>query len=1071
MDWRLGLDLGTNSMGWSVLGLDYNDRVDAVIDMGVRIFHDSRDQKTGEPLAVERRMARGTRKNLRRRKQRRRGLFQLLQKENLFPAEKAEAVKLKIRDPYALRIKALDQKLERYELGRALFHLGVRRGFKSNRKDNADEALPVENENELKDAGRDISKMKQGEKCLVLKEAIEKSELRTIGEFLFHHNKIDNETKKNTGLRFAPGRFPWYPLRELYEKEFDLIRGRQEKYYTEVAWDEIKNAIFYRRHIFYQRPLKKQERGKCPYIPENDRSFKTMPSAIRARILQDVYNLSFYDDRQMPKELSGEQRKALIELLDKSKKDVMFEAIKKKLKIDCHHFNLESDIRTSLKGNPTGNILRGVKYFGALWDRLSLGEQDNIVEMLIEEDEEIAVKKALEKYSLTDEQKEMIARFVPDRGTTSFCKEFTQRLVETMEKENCGYVKAMETMGIKHSEENVDKFDELPYYGKVLAGSTIGGDAVKFTEKEPEKKYGKISNPTVHVALNQTRTVINALIGKYGKPKQVVIELSRELKASRADKDRNLKKQAENIRRNEIHNKSIMEIMPAIKYPNRADRLKYRLWEELGATTLSRCCLYCGNPINCSELFTDAIEVEHILPFSRTLLDGSSNLTVAHARCNAFKGNKSPYEAFSSNPAGYNWDEISARVKALHYSLRDKKSRFTADAMERFENEAAFISRQLTDNAYLSKMARKYVKSICDDVWCVSGGITKILRDKWDIDRFLKRKIGEKEIVHFSLSYKKIGLYKKNRYDHRHHALDALIIGLTDRGMVNQIARLSGLAKGDKIKPPDFPFSREEIINRLRNIVISFKPEHGSQGKLSKETALGKIKIDGKDCYVNRIPIASLKEKNIKTIIDPVIKKLLLEFRENRKDEKFENILVQFSKETGIKRLRCKTFAQTPIEIKPNKKNPLTRYYNPTDYLCAIVWRLPVKTSEKTPKYEAQYVRRTEVDKNGKPIEVKHPAAKRICVLYKQDYIEFTENGETKIARIAGYDERKKRIDIRPIFATKYALDWIIATSEQMLEHGWKPQKEHYYVYVNTLFGKCAARKITVSPIGDVRRK
>ena len=196
MDWRLGLDLGTNSMGWSVLGLDYNDRVDAVIDMGVRIFHDSRDQKTGEPLAVERRMARGTRKNLRRRKQRRRGLFQLLQKENLFPTEKAEAVKLKIRDPYALRIKALDQKLERYELGRALFHLGVRRGFKSNRKDNADEALPVENENELKDAGRDISKMKQGEKCLVLKEAIEKSEHRTIGEFLFHHNKRQRDEKK-----------------------------------------------------------------------------------------------------------------------------------------------------------------------------------------------------------------------------------------------------------------------------------------------------------------------------------------------------------------------------------------------------------------------------------------------------------------------------------------------------------------------------------------------------------------------------------------------------------------------------------------------------------------------------------------------------------------------------------------------------------------------------------------------------------------------------------------------------------------------------------------------------------
>ena len=135
MKYRLGLDLGTNSIGWAVLPLNGEGTVTGVADFNSRIFSDGREPKSGEPLALQRRLARGIRRNLRRRKQRRRALFHLLQEQGLYPKARDAAAALKSLDPYPLRVKALDEKLEPHELGRALFHLGVRRGFKSNRKD------------------------------------------------------------------------------------------------------------------------------------------------------------------------------------------------------------------------------------------------------------------------------------------------------------------------------------------------------------------------------------------------------------------------------------------------------------------------------------------------------------------------------------------------------------------------------------------------------------------------------------------------------------------------------------------------------------------------------------------------------------------------------------------------------------------------------------------------------------------------------------------------------------------------------------------------------------------------
>lgn len=1125
--WRLGLDLGTNSLGWSVLGLDENGEINSeLIDMGVRIFSDGREPKTGEPLAAARRTARGIRKNLYRRKLRRHQLFTQLQEDNLFPKEKKEAEKIKVLNPYALRVEALDRKLQPYELGRALFNLGIRRGFKSNRKDSPDESLsqPDEENNaaETKVAD-DPSKMKQGEKCLHLEAAIKESGYRTLGEFLWKEHQKTANTENTVGLRFIADRTTYYPLRNLYEDEFNAIRAKQEPFYPNIHWDKIHDIIF------FQRPLKPQERGKCQFMTDKDRTFKAMPCSQKYRILQEVYNLKWYDELNKPNDLTKEQQDLIIQKLNETK-EFSFDKMRRLLKLDTGtRFNLESELRDKLKGNETAVILRYKNNFGELWDTLSLEEQDNIVEVLITANEDSEVEHMLQKYTaLTDEQRKHIVHKTFPSGTTSLCKEITEKLVSIMQEKHLQFDKALILLGYDHFDDSVKHSDLLEYYGKVLIGSTMGAKP-EAPENKPELKYGKIANPTVHIALNQLRIVTNSLIKRYGKPSQIVVEVSRDLKASREAKDEIRIANAKRAKENLIINKNITDMSSTIKYPNRLDRQKFRLWQELGAEEMSRRCIYCGKNISASELFSNDIQIEHILPYSRTLLNSESNLTLAHTKCNEVKGEKTPFEAFGTATSGqYAWEGIMQRVSML--KDKKKQGRFAPDAMEKFEKDASFIDRQLTDNAYLSKIARRYLTSITEkssDVWTVAGGMTKIMRDKWEIDSILKRKIDFKEAAVLGLKDDEIGTFKKNRYDHRHHALDAVVIGLTDRSMVQEIATKNAQRKRDRIEMPEMPILRMDLCSKVKSIVPSFKPDHGVEGKLSKETLLGCIKqeiiikiseltVDDipnikvpsvkmefekilseqngdfkktikilKDTYpeikifrkqfVARTSITSLKDrKNISDIVDESIRKELAAFADLHADKKWEEIVQEFSKKTGIKKVRCATFVQTPIIIHPDSKNihKPTRYLNPVDYFAVVIWQLPTAKEGELPKYVGQFVLRTEVDKKKEPIEKKpHPAAKKICELYKNDYLEYSKDNMWIKTRIAGYSATVNAIDIRPVYSTTDAFTWLTATNESMLEKGWKPQKGQNFVSINVLFGIMSARKITVDPIGKVHYK
>ena len=129
-NYRLGLDVGTNSIGWCVLTLNAKGEPCKVKAAGVRIFNDGRDHQSKATLKATRRENRSSRRRRDRFKQRQLFLLEEMTKAGLFPKEDKKRKELQKLNPLELRARAIREKLNPYYIGRALFHLNQRRGFK-----------------------------------------------------------------------------------------------------------------------------------------------------------------------------------------------------------------------------------------------------------------------------------------------------------------------------------------------------------------------------------------------------------------------------------------------------------------------------------------------------------------------------------------------------------------------------------------------------------------------------------------------------------------------------------------------------------------------------------------------------------------------------------------------------------------------------------------------------------------------------------------------------------------------------------------------------------------------------
>ncbi|NYT25807.1 type II CRISPR RNA-guided endonuclease Cas9 [Alcaligenaceae bacterium] len=822
--YRLALDTGPTSLGWAIFRLNAENRPMALVLSGVRIFSDGRNPKDGASLAVARRLARAMRRRRDRLLKRKNKLIAALVHHGFFPEDSAQRKRLEGLDPYRLRAEGLDRALEAYEFGRALFHLNQRRGFKSNRKTDKRET--------------DSSVMKSA--IAGVREALAEGGFRTVGEWL-HHRKQQGQTVRakfsarrtvtEEGRARIEKNYDLYIDRAMVEAEFDALWTRQAELnpavFSEQARDELRDILLFQRRL---RPV---DPGRCTFFPDEARAPLALPSVQRFRLYQELNNLRWLDEGLQERTLTVAQRDTMANALEKSVRRT-FQQLRSIAGLGSEaSFSVEDLKRQDFKGNATSVVLSKKQHFGACWAQFDETFQDEIVlRLLTEENESVLIAWLQEHTGVDESQAEAIASVALPDGYGRLSLKAIRLILPSLREDVHTYDKAVMMAGIEHHSflgprATGEILPNLPYYGKVLERHV--GFGTGSPEDSEERRFGRISNPTVHIVLNQIRVLVNELIRRYGHPDQVVVELARELKQTWEQKRETEREQAANQQRNTRYRQEIASVLGISEEQVKRDLIEKRiLWEELSFDPVERCCPYSGQQISLEMLLSDRVEVEHILPFSQTLDDSLNNKTVALRQANRVKGNQTPWDAFGRQEvAGFRYEDILQRAQVMP---QRKRYRFAQDGKEQWlKNDKGFLDRALNDTRYLSRMAKEYLEFICPQAtWVVPGRLTAMLRRVFGLN--------SPDILGWQ--------GQKNREDHRHHAIDACVIGVTDRGLLQKVADASARGRGMQGRflqdmPMPWPSYREHVKRAVNRIWVSHKPDHSYEKAMHNDTAYG----------------------------------------------------------------------------------------------------------------------------------------------------------------------------------------------------------------------------------------
>lgn len=843
----LGLDLGTESIGWAIIDAS-EGRQRAPVVAGVHRFDAGveGDYESGrdESRAKHRRDARQPRRQHWRRAWRRKRILRLLQRNRLLPPGQIDSpadvhqylshfdavLRERVNNdgdrvanhmlPYLLRRRALDEPLEPHDLGRALYHLAQRRGFLSNRKTAA------------REDDKGTVKTAIGE----LRTEMTRAGARTLGEYLA---QLDPERERV--------RRRW-TARDMFIDEFDAIWTAQTPHHPKLLTTELRDQLFHA--MFYQRPLKSQHHliGTCELVPGERRVPWALLLAQEFRLLQRVNDLTIIAPIQ--RNLTDDERAKLLAALDRNG-DHTFATIRRLLKLRKDtHFNLQSEGEKEIPGNRTNAKLAEI--FGDRWFSMSRDDRDQVVEDLLSfEREDALIRRGERHWKLSVEQAEKLAAVQLEPDYARHGRTALRRLVARM-SDGTQYASARKA-------EFPEQFEARPALNQL----------------PPVKEALSIVSPAVLRAMTELRKVLHALIRRYGKPDVIRIELARDLKRSRKQREVFSKRNAQNRRERERAKAKILEEMGNAE-PSKTDTLKVLLAEECGWK-----CPFTGRSISMQSLVgaNPEFDIEHIWPFSRSLDNGYPNKTLCyHEENRARKRNHTPWEAYGRTPD--RWDEIVGRVQRFKgESARSKLHRFTAT-----EIPDDIAARELQETRYISRMAGQYLALLyggsSDEqhqqrIYVSTGRITAHLRNEWQLNAIL----GDGGT--------------KSRDDHRHHAVDAVAIALASPAIVHQLARAAEKAPQHgrclfapvPVPWPGFLDDVRRVVlgdpnDPLSGILVSKRVSRKLNGPLHRDTLYSKP-IPGyeRDTRHVRKQLHKLTPAELKrdAIVDPIVRKLVQE--------------------------------------------------------------------------------------------------------------------------------------------------------------------------------------------------
>ena len=960
----LGLDLGVGSIGWCLIALDAQGDPAEILGMGSRVVPlnnatDAADFSIGKAFTAnqERTARRTMRRGFARYQLRRYRLRRELEKVGMLPD--AALIQLPLLELWELRERAATAggRLALPELGRVLCHINQKRGY---RHVKSDAAAIVGDEGEKKKDSNSayLAGIRANDEKL-------QDEHKTVGQY-FAEQLRQNQSESPTGgisYRIKDQIFS----RQRYIDEYDQIMAAQRVYYPDILTDEFIRMLR-DEVIFIQRPLKSckhlvslcefEKQEKVMRVQQDDGEGgrqlverkvkfgpkvapKSSPLFQLCRIYEAVNNIRLTRPDGSPRDITPEERAKIVAHLQSSA-SLSFAALKKLLKEKAIIAD-QLTTKSGLKGNSTRVALASALQ--------PYPQYHHLLDMELE--------TRMMTVQLTDEETGEVTEREVAVVTDSYVRQPLYRLwhiLYSIEERDAMRRALITQLGIKEEDLDGGLLDQLyrldfvkPGYGNKSAkfickllpqlqqglGYSEACAAVGYRhsnsptseeitertllEKIPLLQRNELRQPLVEKILNQMINLVNALKAEYGVD-EVRVELARELKMSREERER----MAEGNRRREKENKAIAEkIRECGLFPTKSRIRKYMLWEEAGEK-----CLYCGQILTLSQCLNgDDMEVEHIIPKSVLYDDSYGNKTCACRRCNKEKGNRTALEYIRAK----GWEaEYMERINGL---LDKKTISYSKHQRLRWLKEdipSDFLERQLRLTQYISRQAMAILQQGIRRVSASEGGVTARLRSLWGYDDILHTlnldrydSMGETERVsREGETTEKLRITNwSKRKDHRHHAIDALVVASTRQGYIQRLNRvnsesereaMSGEIEMQKVTKTDKlsllerwltqrpHLSVRAVSDKVAEILISYRPgkrvvtrgrniylRHGKKcvqsgllvprGPLSKETVYGQITVNGEPQIVCKYDLHSLKAKDVDYVVDLALRKRLKE--------------------------------------------------------------------------------------------------------------------------------------------------------------------------------------------------
>ena len=816
----LGLDLGVGSIGWCLIEKDDHNAPKRILRMGSRIVPISSDEETGYTKGnaisknADRTAKRTARKCYDRYQLRRQALVNLLKRFGMEPNKNLmlEQTPLEL---WQKRADAASKEISLEELGRVLLHINQKRGYKHSRLSNSDskETAYVQEVNSRYD---DL-----------------KAEGLTIGQH-FAAKLKENEQESADGKKYYNYRIKEqvYP-RHAYEEEVKKILEVQSRYHSDVMTSDVCKEIF--DIIFYQRDLKscKNLVSLCEFesytITKNGKEItiapkvapRTSPLAQLSSILETANNITIRNRRNDELYISPEQRKAIADFLDNH--EVMkLTDLYKILNIGRKDgWWAGKAIGKGLKGNTTKCQIREAL------SALPKEKVDSLTAFQLEIDEYVdeetgEVRKRINN-TLAEQQPlyklwHMLYSIKDNKELSGALNHLGIEDKESIEKlckldfRTAGYAnKSAKAIGriLPYLMEGVMYSDACARAG-FDHSRRINPDRTLLTHL-PQIQKNELRQPVVEKILNQLVNIVNALLEKEGTIDEIRVELARELKQSKDERN-------EAFRRNNQNERLNKEFAERIKKygltPTRNRIMKLKMWEES-----EHSCMYCEQPVDPVEFLKGAdVEREHIIPRGLLFDNSFTNQVCSCRRCNSKKGMRTAYD-FIADEKGqeglnlfidrindlFNKKKISRskmnRLLVSHkaYISRKAQGKETDEDKELWEN---FIDRQLRQSQYIAKKSVEMLQQVCKDVYTTSGSVTDFVRHQWGYDELLHdlnferfKKAGLTAMVKQLHSGKEVELERikdwTKRLDNRHHAVDALAIACTTQGMIQRLNTLN----------------------------------------------------------------------------------------------------------------------------------------------------------------------------------------------------------------------------------------------------------------------------------------